>query len=47
MGALMVLFVFIVGGGMFLLFEHPLIFWFVALPLFFISAYGIIRWIKN
>lgn len=43
----MFLFVFIVGGGFFLLFEHPIIFWFVALPAFLLITGSIIHWIKK
>lgn len=39
------LFVIIVGGGGYLLMEHPLIFWLVALPLFLWIVVSIIRWI--
>lgn len=43
----MFLFIFIVGGGLFLLFEHPIIFWLVALPLFVLIVGSIINWIRR
>ena len=39
--------IFIIGGGLYLIYEHPLIFWFIALPLFLLIVGGIIHWIKN
>ena len=43
----MILIFAIIGIGLFLLFEHPIVFWLVALPLFLLSVYGIIKWIKK
>lgn len=47
MSAALVLFVFVVGGGLFLLYEHPVIFWFVALPIFLLIVGSLIYWIKK
>ena len=43
----MVLALFILGGGLFLLFEHPIIFWLIALPLFLLIVGSIIHWIRK
>ena len=43
----MFLFIFIVGGGLYLLMEHPFIFWLVALPLFLLIVGSIINWIRK
>ena len=43
----MVLALFILGGGLFLLMEHPIIFWLVALPLFLLIVGSIIHWIRK
>ena len=37
----------ILGIGLFLLFEHPIIFWLVALPLFLLIVGSIIYWIRK
>ena len=47
MGAGLVLILAIIGIGLFLLFEHALIFWFIALPLFLIIVGSILYWIFN
>ena len=41
------MFIFIVGGGLYLLMEHPFIFWLVALPLFLLIVGSIINWIRK
>ena len=43
----MFLFIFIVGGGLYLLMEHSFIFWLVALPLFLLIVGSIINWIRK
>ena len=43
----MFLFIFIVGGGLYLLMEHPFIFWLVSLPLFLLIVVSIINWIRK
>ena len=47
MSAALVLAIFIIGGGLFLLMEHALIFWLIALPLFLIIVGSILFWIFN
>lgn len=47
MSAGTLLFIFIVGGGLYLLMVHPLIFWLVALPLGICFIVGLIKWIKK
>lgn len=47
MTAGMLLFIFIVGGALFLIFNHPVIFWLVAVPLVLCLIIGVIRWLKK
>ena len=43
----LVLILAIIGIALFLLFEHPFIFWLVALPLFLLIVGGLIYWIRK
>ena len=43
----MFLFIFFVGGALYLLMEHPFMFWLVALPLFLLIVGSIINWIRK
>ena len=43
----LVLILAIIGIGLFLLFEHPIIFWLVALPLFLLIVGSLIHWIRK
>ena len=47
MSAGMTFFVFVIGGGLYLMFNHPIAFWFVALPLFLAFTTGVYVWIKR
>lgn len=39
--------VFILGVPLFLLMEHPVIFWCVFVPLVVLAVIGFIRWVKK
>ena len=41
------IFVFLVGVPLFLLFEHPIIFWLLCVPIGVISIIKIITWFKK
>ena len=43
----LVLFIFIIGGAVFLLMVHPLIFWLIALPIAIILVINFVRWVKK
>jgi hypothetical protein len=47
MSELFIFFLAIIGIGMFLLFEHPLIFWLIALPIFLLIVVGFISWVRK
>ena len=47
MGEGFILILAIIGIGLFLLFEHPIIFWLIALPLFLLIVGSIIHWIRK
>lgn len=42
-----VIFILILAGILYLLMEHPLVFWFVALPLGIWFIVGLIKWITK
>lgn len=47
MSAGLFLFIFLVGGSVFLLMEYPLIFWFVVVPIVILLGASFIRWLKK
>ena len=47
MSAGLVFFIFIIGGSVFLLMEHPLIFWLVVVPIVILTGMSFVRWLKK
>ena len=47
MSAGLVLLVFLVGVPLFLLFEHPLIFWLIFVPIAVLTIIKFITWLKK
>lgn len=47
MSAGIVILVFVIGVPLFLLFEHPLIFWLVFVPLAVMGIINFITWLKK
>ncbi len=39
--------IFVIGGGLFLLMEKPVIFWLVALPIALLIIFKFIKWLKG
>lgn len=39
--------IFFIGGGLYLFFEHPLIFWLIALPLTVLLIGSLIKWLSK
>lgn len=45
-GGLIIL-AFVVGVPLFLLMEHPVIFWLIFVPICVVGIYGFIKWLKK
>lgn len=47
MTAGMLIFIFIVGGAVYLIFENPIVFWLIALPIAVCLCSGFFKWLRK